>query len=63
MSEPQTTIAVDWQIATTGVTVIGNSANAYDAPTQSTTFGPYPPTADAGAPETNGEPGLPPTGA
>jgi hypothetical protein len=62
MSSPQTTIDVNWEIATTGVTVIGNDANRFDVSTQSDTLGPYPAAASTGSEETNGEPGNPPIG-
>lgn len=48
-------------IATEGVAVVGNSANRFDCWRQSETLGPYPPTADDGPPETNGDPGGTPS--
>lgn len=60
MSAPQITIDVNWNIATEGVTVIGNDANRFDVPTQSDTLGPYP-SGSAPAMETNGEPGSTPS--
>lgn len=41
-------------ISTEGEEVIGNSSNRFDAQRQSTTFGPEPPTADDGPPESRG---------
>lgn len=48
-------------IATEGVEVIGNSANRFDTWQQTGTLGPTPATAETGPPETNGEPGTPPS--
>lgn len=52
---------IDWPISNAGEQVIGNGANRFDVWRQSDTLGPYPPTAETGPPETNGEPGNPPT--
>jgi hypothetical protein len=62
MSAPQITIDVNWDIATTGVTVIGNAANVFDVPTQSDTLGPYPASPSIASEEVDGEPGDPPKG-
>lgn len=45
---------IDWQISDAGKTVVGNDANRFDAWRQSDTFGPMPPTAETGPPETSG---------
>ena len=46
-------INVNWEIATTGVSVMGNDAHRTDATRQTTTFGPEPPE-QGFPPETSG---------
>lgn len=58
--------AINWEIANNEVlqsAEIGNGSNRFDAWRQSDTLGPQPPTAETGPPETNGEPGTPPSAA
>lgn len=48
----------DTMIATEGVEVVGNDANRFDVWRQTGTLGPFPPTAETGPPETDGDPGT-----
>jgi hypothetical protein len=54
------TVDVNWEILPARE-VLGNGANRFDCWRQNDTLGPYPPTAESGPPETEGEPGNAPT--